>query len=83
MVLEIEYRQQDTTFTMVDGQARQISVSELRLSLPVLDVNESDVLARAEEEAGKPFNLAEGPLLRTTLLRRCAVGSTGTVMALS
>jgi amino acid adenylation domain-containing protein len=63
-----------TTFATVDGQAVPVSASELAVRLRVIDLTgdeeraaRSDVLLR--EEAGAPFDLAAGPLIRCTLLR--------------
>jgi hypothetical protein len=72
-----------TTFSTTEGHARQQIAAELELPLPVVDVQGGDlkevdmqevdlkaaVRRRAEEEARTPFDLARGPLLRTTLLR--------------
>ncbi|HSF41611.1 MAG TPA: amino acid adenylation domain-containing protein, partial [Thermoanaerobaculia bacterium] len=65
-----------TTFAVADGRPVQGVHPELRLALPVADLSglpedartpEADRLAR--EEAARPFDLARGPLARTTLLR--------------
>ena len=65
-----------TTFSMVEGQPVQIIAPSLSLSLPVIDLadhpkNEREDEARrfVSEEAGRPFDLARGPLMRVTLLR--------------
>ena len=65
-----------TTFTIIDGQPMQVIAPTLTLSLPVLDLRdfpeterESMALRLAREEAQRPFNLAQGPLVQTTLLR--------------
>ncbi|WP_442937947.1 amino acid adenylation domain-containing protein [Nostoc sp.] len=64
-----------TTFSTVEGQPIQIIGSTLALKLPVVDLQklphaerEKEVRRIATEEAQKPFNLVEGPLLRCTLL---------------
>jgi amino acid adenylation domain-containing protein/thioester reductase-like protein len=64
-----------TTFTTVAGQPVQVITSTLTLALPVVDLRElsesereTKVLTLANEEAQRPFNLTQGPLLRTTLL---------------
>jgi len=60
-----------TTFTSEDGQPQQVIYPELSLKLPVIDVSPdpSSVTAFIAEEAARSFDLAKGPLLRTTLLR--------------
>jgi amino acid adenylation domain-containing protein len=65
-----------TTFFMVEGQPVQAIAPTLTLTLPVVDLQELPEVARREEvrrivaeEARQPFNLAEGPLLRGTLLQ--------------
>ncbi|AGC45642.1 non-ribosomal peptide synthetase [Myxococcus stipitatus DSM 14675] len=65
-----------TTFRGVEGQPRQEISREPRIpvevhelgTLPAAD-REREVLRRVTAEAGRPFNLAEGPLLRASLLR--------------
>lgn len=63
-----------TTFTLVEGQPAQVIAPNLTLTLPVVDLQElpdaeGEVLRLSTEEAQRSFNLAEGPLLRCTLLR--------------
>jgi amino acid adenylation domain-containing protein len=74
-----------TTFAMVNGQPVQVIAPAAPVPLPVLDlqgltVDERDnvALLLATGEAQHPFDLARGPLLRATLLRR----STGEHLAL-
>ncbi|WP_437667767.1 amino acid adenylation domain-containing protein [Sorangium sp. So ce1182] len=55
--------------TTIEGQAHQAIATDLELTFPVVELQEPEVGRRAEEEAQKPFDLAKGPLLRTTLLR--------------
>ncbi|MGK3959181.1 non-ribosomal peptide synthase/polyketide synthase [Sorangium sp. So ce118] len=55
--------------TTLGGEAHQAIASAFEVSLPIVDVQEPEVRRRAEEEAQVPFDLAKGPLLRTTLLR--------------
>jgi amino acid adenylation domain-containing protein len=65
-----------TTFVIIDGQPRQMISPTWSISLPLVNL---EMLAEAErekeaqrwmvEEAQKPFDLARGPLVRTTLLR--------------
>jgi amino acid adenylation domain-containing protein len=64
-----------TTFASVEGRPFQVIVSHLALLLPVVDLRELPAIARRAEvqrltieEAQKPFDLANGPLLRATLL---------------
>ncbi len=65
-----------TIFDSVDGEARQIVLSDLDVNIPVLDLcdlpqeeREAEALRIASEEGKKPFNLSEGPLLRCLLVR--------------
>ncbi|NMF61950.1 condensation domain-containing protein [Brasilonema octagenarum] len=66
-----------TTFTTVDGQAIQVIAPSLSFRLPVIDLQklpkdkrEAEVLRLAHEEAQQSFDLANGSLLRVTLLRQ-------------
>lgn len=63
-------------FISVDGRPYQIIDPVLRLDLPVVDLGgwppeerELEMQRLAKAEARSPFDLAEGPLLRATLLR--------------
>ncbi|MDY7076205.1 MAG: amino acid adenylation domain-containing protein [Chloroflexota bacterium] len=65
-----------TTFQTVDGRAVQVIAPKLTLTLPVVDLGglpeaerEAEVRRLAAENAQQPFDLAQGPLLRVTLLR--------------
>jgi len=65
-----------TTFATMDGEPVQVISPSLTLPLPVVDLRdlppaerESEAMRLAMEEARRPFNLSQGPLLRTTLLR--------------
>jgi amino acid adenylation domain-containing protein len=65
-----------TTFTSVNGQPVQVIASALTLWLPMVDLRELSETERgaeaerlAAEEAQRPFDLAQGPLLRAKLLR--------------
>lgn len=65
-----------TTFTTSGGDPAQVIHSKLGLSLPVVDLSglpreecEAKIRCLATEEAGRPFDLLRGPLLRGTLLR--------------
>jgi len=65
-----------TTFEAVDGRPVQVIAPELSLTLPVEDLRrfpeserEVEVRRLAAEEARRPFDLADGPLLRARLLR--------------
>ncbi|MBV9122341.1 MAG: amino acid adenylation domain-containing protein, partial [Planctomycetes bacterium] len=64
-----------TIFTTRDGQPLQVIQPELDLPVQVVDLGsfpeaerESEVLRLAQEEARRPFDLEQGPLLRATLL---------------
>ncbi len=66
-----------TTFSLVDGEPRQVLSVEPTFTLPVVDlgeVSETEWVAEARrlaaEEAVKPFDLARGPLFRASLLRK-------------
>ena len=65
-----------TTFSSVNGRPAQIIKPEQTLRMEVLDISALDAVQRQEkaqqlarEEAARPFNLAEGPLLRASLVR--------------
>jgi amino acid adenylation domain-containing protein len=65
-----------TVFDSVEGEARQIVLSEFEVKIPVVDLTgiplqerESEALRIASEEGKKPFDLSEGPLLRPLLVR--------------
>ncbi|WP_375773024.1 amino acid adenylation domain-containing protein [Archangium gephyra] len=68
-----------TTFPRVEGRPVQRTVPELGLTLPVESLEgvsggERETAARrlAEEEARRPFDLEQGPLMRARLLRLSA-----------
>jgi hypothetical protein len=56
-----------TTFATAEGQPIQITMVDLR-NLPKIE-REAKAHRSTIEEAQRPFDLAQGPLLRTTLLR--------------
>src|SRR5207244_9595431 len=65
-----------TTFRAVDGVPVQVVAPTFHLALPVIDLREvprpardAEALRLAAEEAERRFDLAHGPLVRTTLLR--------------
>lgn len=65
-----------TVFREVEGRAVQVILPELELSCPVLDLRarpeqeQSAALAEViREEASRPFDLGEGPLVRFVLVR--------------
>jgi amino acid adenylation domain-containing protein len=65
-----------TTFRIVDGQPRAVIVPAEPFDLPVIDLLDHPAAerhARAQEwaaaEAGRPFDLARGPVFRAALLR--------------
>ncbi|MBV9772478.1 MAG: amino acid adenylation domain-containing protein, partial [Gemmatimonadetes bacterium] len=65
-----------TTFRMVEGESVQLVGEPAPLPLPVVDLSSLDaeerdarVLRMVQEEAGLPFDLTRGPLLRLTLLK--------------
>ncbi|MEO1004642.1 MAG: amino acid adenylation domain-containing protein [Cyanobacteria bacterium J06638_38] len=64
------------TFVTIDGQPVQEIAPDLKLAIPILDwrqveesKREAEVSRLADEEAQQPFNLAQGPLIRITLVR--------------
>ncbi|MEH2198511.1 amino acid adenylation domain-containing protein [Nostoc sp.] len=65
-----------TTFTTVNGQPVQIIAPSLKLSLSVIELqknieSQGDTAVRQilTQESQRPFDLTQGPLLRTQLLR--------------
>jgi amino acid adenylation domain-containing protein len=65
-----------TRFVSVDGRPVQIVAPSLEIPLPVIDLSalpeperDAEACRLAIEEARRPFDLASGPLIRTTLLR--------------
>ncbi|HEX8115992.1 MAG TPA: condensation domain-containing protein, partial [Pyrinomonadaceae bacterium] len=68
-----------TTFAVVDGEPVQVIHDARPVSLPVTDLSaldeserESEAARLAGEEAGRPFDLGAGPLVRAGLLRLSA-----------
>ena len=64
-----------TTFKAVDGQPVQVIDPNLRLTLPILDWRQLDesyrdveILRLADDERRQPFDLANGSLLRITVV---------------
>lgn len=65
-----------TVFDAVDGQARQIVLDDIQVDVPLIDLSgtpetalESAALEIASEEGKRPFDLTQGPLFRTLLVR--------------
>jgi amino acid adenylation domain-containing protein len=65
-----------TVFDSVDGDTRQIVLSDVHVQLPLLDLTdlpedtrEPEALSIAGEEGKKPFDLTLGPLFRAVLIR--------------
>ncbi|MGC1676242.1 MAG: amino acid adenylation domain-containing protein [Candidatus Binataceae bacterium] len=65
-----------TTVATLDGRPTQIIVPLLSLALPIVDLRDlleperkEEVQRLATNEALRPFDLAEGPLVRATILR--------------
>jgi len=65
-----------TTFAAENGRPVQVIAPELTMTLPVVDLRdlpdaerEAEARRLATEEARRPYDLTEGPLLRVTLLR--------------
>ncbi|MEG4421610.1 amino acid adenylation domain-containing protein [Microcoleus sp. LAD1_D5] len=65
-----------TTFALVDGQPVMVIQDTLNFTLPVVNLGEfpetereSEALRLATLEAKQPFDLAQGPLVRATLMQ--------------
>ncbi|AUT02008.1 non-ribosomal peptide synthetase [Nostoc sp. CENA543] len=65
-----------TTFPAVDGKPVAVVTSEVSLTLPIVDLRqvpeeqrEAEAFRLATDEAHRPFDLANGPILRVLLLR--------------
>ena len=65
-----------TTFVSTAGRPSQVIAPDIAWNLPVVDLREISERERetearllARQEASRPFDLARGPLLRTTLIR--------------
>jgi amino acid adenylation domain-containing protein len=65
-----------TTFPAVNGKPTQVIASDVSLNLPVIDLQhvpdeqrEAEAHRLATHEAHRPFDLANGPILRAMLLR--------------
>jgi amino acid adenylation domain-containing protein len=64
-----------TALVTIQGQPKQVLSSDVNIDLPIVDLRhlppterEAQALRLAVEEADKPFDLSQAPLLRTTLL---------------
>jgi len=65
-----------TTFATTEGRPFQVVAQALRVELPVIDLGgladaqrETEIRRLAGVEAGRPFDLGQGPLVRVMLLR--------------
>ena len=65
-----------TTFSIVEEEPVQVIAASANVSLPVIDISHFSETEREEEarrlaleEANKPFDLRQGPLFRTALIR--------------
>ena len=65
-----------TTFSGQDGLPRQVVAEAMAIDLPLVDLSQSGEQSRFEQlqqitetEAGHPFDLSKGPLLRTCLVK--------------
>src|SRR5579859_7828501 len=65
-----------TVFDSVHGETQQVVLSSSRVDLPIVDLTdipekerEDEALRVVSEEGRKPFDLSEGPLLRSLLVR--------------
>ncbi|GAA2109275.1 hypothetical protein GCM10009802_05570 [Streptomyces synnematoformans] len=61
-----------TRFDQLDGEAVQIVDARVDVGLPLTEVTEEELDAALTAESARPFDLAEGPLLRARLLRLAA-----------
>ncbi|HEY6806346.1 MAG TPA: amino acid adenylation domain-containing protein [Pyrinomonadaceae bacterium] len=66
-----------TSFKMVNGEPRQVVSDSVSIPMPLVDVSAIDepyretvVRQLAYAEAGRPFDLGSGPLMRVQLLRK-------------
>lgn len=66
-----------TTFREINDEPRQVVAPELTIDLPVIDLSqllpserESEEQRILVEESRRPFDLAQGPLIRTVLVKR-------------
>lgn len=57
-----------TTFTTVNEQAVQVVASKFSLSLREATLSKDDCQRLFQEESRQPFELSQGPLIRTTLI---------------
>jgi len=64
-----------TVFDSVDGETRQLVLSDVHCNIPVVDLSgipeetrEGEALRVASEEGKKPFDLTQGPLFRAVLV---------------
>ena len=65
-----------TVFDSVRGEPQQVILSDLSLDLPLIDLTtipgidpDTEALRIVSEEGKKPFDLSEGPLLRSLVIR--------------
>jgi len=65
-----------TTFVTVEGTPRQVVAKSVSLDMPLIDLTERAETEREEQaqrllqhEARKPFDLSQGPLIRSILLK--------------
>ena len=58
-----------THFAIVDGSLRQIVDEEIKIELPVVDLQKDECAELIKHEASVPFDLSTGPVMRARLLR--------------
>jgi len=65
-----------TVFDSVQGETRQVVLSDSKVDVPIVDLTtipeterEIEAVRVVSEEGRKPFDLSEGPLLRSLLVR--------------
>jgi amino acid adenylation domain-containing protein len=73
-----------TSFDQVGGEPFQVIAPALRIPVPVVDLTalpaerrEAEAVQRLAEDAGRPFDLTRGPLLRALLVRLTTGGAGG------
>jgi aspartate racemase len=58
-----------TRFDLIEGQPYQVSLPDVPIHLPPVQVNAADVEAQLAAEARRPFDLAKGPMWRAALFQ--------------
>ena len=68
-----------TSFTTIDGTPEQLVAADVSIEMPLVDLGdwpesdrEAEALRLLQKEARRPFDLSEGPLIRSILVRLAA-----------